>query len=110
MIKSARRFLRAVRSGEDARVQQLFETVADAERARSLLDDPILTTFFAKQEEALTERVLGLGARDDVERFRLVVAIQSIRQLQEYLRRSAEEGRIAQKHLDAIERGPSRNY
>lgn len=108
-MKSAAQFLKWPPVAQE-RSDHLAQAVAEADRAQQFLDDPIVTTFFAKQEEALVERMIALGVGEDLERFRLAVALQSVRQLREFMRRSAESGRVARKQLEALERGPSRYF
>lgn len=108
-MKSAAQFFRWPPVAQE-RTDRLAETVAEADRAQQFIEDPIVAAFFAKQEEALIERMIAFGVGEDLERYRLAVALQTVRQLREFLRRSAESGRVARKQLEALERGPSRYF
>lgn len=107
MVKRVRRIFRDLTQKEQ-RQEQLFEDVKHGQHCLQLLEDPILTDFWAKQEEQLVERMLSLDPDDDKGRYRLAVAVQAVRQCQEYLRRSAEIGAVARAELDALEDGPRR--
>jgi hypothetical protein len=109
VIKRVRRFVRNATQAEE-RHEALFEDAKHGEHCRLILDDEIFATFWARQEQQLVERMLRLDAGDDEGRYRLAVAIQAVRQVREYLQRSAEAGAVARAELDALEDGPAKGW
>lgn len=74
-------------------------------RAKALLQDDMAQQFFADLEAKLVDRLVGLPLEDDAGRMRLAVAIQTQRQLREYLIAETNNGEAARQHLSKLERG-----
>ena len=77
-------------------------------RAKALLEDELAQYFFAAQEQQLIDRMVTLPIDDDQTRQRLAIAIQTIRQLREYLISTAQRGIAASAELERLERGRAR--
>jgi hypothetical protein len=102
-----------IRSALQLRTQQAQPEVTELDalrgaRARALLEDELAQYFFAAQEQQLIDRMVALPLEDDQSRQRLAIAIQTIRQLREYLISTAQRGQAAAQELQRLEKGRAR--
>lgn len=91
----------------EGRLQDDIELAMDAQQ---LLSSPALVKFWDTLDRKLVDQLLACGPNDHDTRYRLAVAAQTIRQMREFLAKAAENGRVAEKELERIGKGPKRAF
>lgn len=90
--------------------QSLIRRASEARAARDFLDSPTVADFMTRQEAKLIETLLSLPPDDDQGRYRMAVAVNSVRQLRRYLAASAQDGRLAEAELERVRKGATRMF
>jgi hypothetical protein len=83
----------------------LIERATAAHPARTFLESPVVQDFMARSEARLTTEMLSLPLDDDVGRRNLAVAIQTQRQLMNYLIALTQDGQSAERELERMRSG-----
>jgi hypothetical protein len=78
------------------------KAVSRGARATALLNDDLLTEAFANLEASYTEAWKTSSATKTAEREKLFVAVNVIRKVREHLLKTAANGKLAQKEIDAL--------
>lgn len=83
----------------------LIERATAAHPARAFLESPVVQEFMARSEARLTTEMLGLPLEDDAGRRNIAVAIQTQRQLMNYLIALTQDGQSAERELERLRSG-----
>lgn len=84
---------------------RLVDDVTQGIECQRILEHQVFQRFWAQLEARLTDELLSLPLRAHDDRMRLAVAVQTTRQLQEFLHKCAQSGRLASAELDAMRKG-----
>jgi hypothetical protein len=95
---------RVNRTRVDRETKLIDEATFGAECAQ-MLDSAPFREFNARIEARLTDELIKLPLRDDGERMRLAIALQTQRQWTEFLLKSAQGGRMAEAELEKLRKG-----
>jgi hypothetical protein len=88
----------------------LIERATAAHPARAFLESPVVQDFMARAEAKLTTEMLGLPLDDDAGRRHLAVAIQTQRQLMNYLIALTQDGQSAERELERMRSGQKQYF
>lgn len=99
--------MRASLGGDEERGIALREESEDGLEAQRFLESRLVQTFMARVESNLIQRLteLPVTTDKDMERLRLSVSVQTVRQLQSFMLNCASTGRMAVAELEKLERG-----
>lgn len=89
---------------------RLIQDAAHGSECRSVLESPLMQTFWAKAEAKLTGEMLALPLQDDGGRRALATSVQTLRSLQKWLLESAQGGRAAERELEKLRNPNKRNF
>ena len=81
---------------------KLQAATARAMRARALLEDELLIEAFDRLDAEYVKAWRETTARDDDARQRLWQAVQVIAKVRDHLRKLVNDGKLAQKEIDAL--------
>lgn len=108
-MTAVKRLIDAVRERFDApkleRPDRLQADIERGERAREMLESPLIGEYFASVERQLNDARLRLDLMADKERYRLDVAVKTVRGLNDFLTKSVELGTLAEKQLAELQSG-----
>lgn len=107
MIETAKILLGMPVETREGRLHEEIELAMDAQQ---LLSSPALVKFWDTLDAKLVNQLLACGPNDHDTRYRLAVAAQTIRQMREFMAKAAENGRVAEKELERIGKGPKRAF
>lgn len=88
----------------------LIERATAAHPARAFLESPVVQEFMARSEAKLTSAMLGLPLDDDAGRRNLAVAVQTQRQLMNYLIALTQDGQSAERELERMRSGQKQYF
>jgi len=79
-----------------------LDAVREAKEASHVLADPLLAEAFEAAVQMYLKEMLTLGAKDDLQRYRLSEAIKIVPMVRHHLRMIVENGKLSQASLDEM--------
>lgn len=92
------------------RIQELKEAARRGDMARMVQANPLFDEYFDKAQAQLVEAMTGTDLKQDLERYRLTVALQTLDKLRHFVRKVAEEGEFSEKQLKQLSEGPRKRF
>lgn len=87
------------------RYEELKRAAAQGDEAARLIGSPLIEEYFKKCRAQMIEAMLDLDMKDDLGRYRLQVAINSLDNVKKFLHQSVQNGEFSAKQLQELSGG-----
>lgn len=80
-------------------IQALKEAARRGDLARMIEQSPLFDEYFDAAKAQLVEAITNTDAKDDMARYRLTVALQTLDKMRGFVRKVAQDGEFSEKQL-----------